>query len=37
MTTLLENDLPVSHIMEAVKEPLLIRRGEGVTPIEVMK
>ena len=26
MTTLLENDLPVSHVMEAVKGPLVIRR-----------
>ena len=24
---LLENDLPVSHVMEAVKGPLIIRKG----------
>jgi uncharacterized protein len=27
MTTLLENGLPVSHVMEAVKGPLVIRQG----------
>ena len=27
MTTLLENGLPVSYVMEAVKGPLVIRRG----------
>ena len=27
MTTLLENGLPVSHVMEGVKGPLLIQRG----------
>jgi hypothetical protein len=27
MNTLLENGLPVSHVMEAVKGPLLIQRG----------
>jgi uncharacterized protein len=28
MATLLENDLPVSHVMQAVKGPLVIRRGD---------
>jgi len=37
MTTLLEHGLPVSHVMEAVKGPLVIRRGEGVTPVEETK
>jgi len=31
MTTLLENGLPVSHVMEAVKGPLVIQRRDGVT------
>lgn len=31
MTTLLENGLPVSHVMDAVKGPLVIQRRDGVT------
>jgi hypothetical protein len=30
MTQLLENDQPVSLIMEAVKGPLLIKKSEGI-------
>ena len=30
MTQLLENDLPVSLVMEAVKGPLVIKKGEGI-------
>jgi uncharacterized protein len=36
MATLLENGLPPSYVMEAVKGPLVVRQGEGVGPMEIV-